>query len=242
MLQCSRWLQENSYAQPAGTADVLACQLLQLHRCRTFYQLCKVRDKDVIPVLTGRPAHRPSNASGPASACAAHCAPCHLLTTTLQSHKQELLALQLLAAPGPVACTSALHLLPPKTFIGALQILHLMPGWPVGLWTSDQPDTFGRLMQVKHRPELSQPGSILLLESLQLPAPTPHCCRSSCCLEAWLLWSLAASPGGCPSAGTGSASTPRRGSSFRCTAVAEAQSPHVQQIRACATLPFYDHA
>ena len=44
VLQCSRWLQDNSYAQPPGTADVLACQLLQLHRCRTFYQLCKVRD------------------------------------------------------------------------------------------------------------------------------------------------------------------------------------------------------
>ncbi len=54
-------------------------------------------------------------------------------------------------------------------------------------------------------------------------APTLHCCRSSCCLVAWLLWSLAASPGGCLSAGTGSASTRRRGSSFRCSAVAGPQ-------------------
>ena len=54
------------------------------------------------------------------------------------------------------------------TYIAALQTLHLMPGWPVGLWTSDQPDTFGRLMQVMCRPGMSQPASILLLELLSL--------------------------------------------------------------------------
>ena len=110
-----------------------------------------------------------------------------------------------------------------STYVGALQILHLMPGWPVGLWTSDQPDTFGRLMQVMHKLDLCQLVSDLLLEPLQPSASRLHCCRSSCCLEAWLLWSSADRPGGCLSAGTGSASTPRRGSSFRCTAVAEPQ-------------------
>ena len=171
---------------------------------------------------------------------------CTLCTLLSSDHNAAVTQARIVGSPA-ACCTwsSCMYLCTAPaapTFIGALQILHLMPGWPVGLWTSDQPDTFGRLMQVKHRPELSQPGSILLLEPLQPPAPTLHCCRSSCCLEAWLLWSLAASPGGCPSAGTGSASTPRRGSSFRCTALAEPQSPRVHQIQTCATLPFYDQA
>ena len=117
VLQCSRWLRDNSYAQPAGTADVLACQLLQLHRCRTFYQLCKVRDKNLIPVLAGRLAQRPSNASGPASACAAHCAPYYFLTTTLQSLQQDCLALQLLDAPASTLCIFAWQPLPSPTLL-----------------------------------------------------------------------------------------------------------------------------
>lgn len=123
------------------------------------------------------------------------------------------------------------------TYIAALQTLHLMPGWPVGLWTSDQPDTFGRLMQVMCRPGMSQPASILLLELLSLQ-------RQHLLLQVKLL------PGGLAAVVIGGQSRWMSLSwDWQCKHAQEGQQLQVQcscrttmhllssKIRACATLP-----